>query len=223
MNKLLVLCCSRGRPKMLKEMIQSFEINSVTSDLYVMLDNCDQLLSDYISCLSDTNINYSITPRTSCTNKINAHINYNYEFMSVTNDDFIYKTPAWDLKLISEIKLSGKHGIAYGNDLCAGVHIPTTSVISREIIKELGWLQLPELKHLFGDNVWNHLGKACKCLHYVENVIIEHRHVFARKMQEDDTFRHTNSAEMYDHDEKIFINWLTGQSKVDIEKVKSIN
>lgn len=207
---------------MLKEMIQSFESNSVISDLYVMLDNCDPLLNDYSSCLRDTKASYSITPRTSCTNKINAHINYNYEFMSVTNDDFIYKTPAWDLKLISEIKLSGKHGIAYGNDLCAGVHIPTTSIISREIVEALGWLQLPGLKHLFGDNVWGHIGNAIRCIYYCPDVIIEHHHVFAKKMPADGTYRYTNSNEMYAHDEKVFTEWITTQSKIDIQKVKAI-
>lgn len=222
MKKLLVLCCSRGRPHIIKDMIKSFEDTSCLSDLHILLDSCDPALKEYINTLSNNNIKYSITNRTSCTDKINANIDYSYEFMSVSNDDFIYSTNKWDLKLISAIKLSGRHGISYGNDLLAGVHLPTTSVISREIIYKLGWLQLPSLKHLFGDAVWNHVGRSCKCLHYIENVIIEHRHVFARKMEEDSTFKYTNSKEMYTHDEAMFLEWVNNKSKIDISNVLSI-
>lgn len=190
------------------------------TDLVICVDDDDPQLDKYKELLK--NFKLVIGSRATTTEIINRNIDLQYKFLSVTNDDFFYKTNLWDQELIKAITSTGKHGIAYGNDLCAGIHIPTTSVISREIIEALGWIQLPGLKHLFGDNVWYHIGKHTKCLNYRKEVFIEHRHVFARKMQEDETFKFTNSKEMYEHDERVFLDWITNQSKIDIEKVKEL-
>lgn len=222
MKNLLVICPSRGRPLMCLTMAQSFRRTATSgTDLLICIDEDDPQLEKYKELLK--NFKLVIGPRATTTEIINRNIDLEYNYLSVTNDDFFYKTEEWDHKLIMSIIFGGNPGIAYGNDLCAGVHIPTTSVISREIIATLGWLQLPGLKHLFGDNVWCQIGRGAKCLHYNQEVFIEHRHVFARKMQEDETFKFTNSKEMYEHDEKVFLDWLSNQSKIDVEKVKSLN
>lgn len=220
MNKILVLCPSRGRPQQCKAMVDSFLLNSSCSVLKLLLDNNDPYLDEYRDIIKD--VSYTIEDQTTTTELINSHWQYTadcYKYFSVTNDDFIYKTKDWDLKLIK--KINGI-GIAYGNDLLAGQAIPTTSVVSREIVEALGWLQMPTLTHLFGDNVWNYIGRACGCIHYVPEVIIEHRHVFARKAEADETHNHTNSKEMYRVDEQAFIKWIKENSKEDIAKVKEV-
>lgn len=220
-EQILVICPSRGRPQQCKAMVDSFLKNSNCSTIKILLDNDDEFLNEYFDVLKD--VSFSINTRNTTTNLINDHWRYTadcYKYFSVTNDDFIYQTKDWDKKLIKRIKESGKFGIAYGNDLLAGMAIPTTSVISREIVESLGYLQMPLLTHLFGDNVWNYIGRACDCIYYVPEVIIEHRHVFARKAQADETHNFTNSEEMYRKDEQAFIKWIKENSKDDIKKVK---
>lgn len=219
-EQIFVLCPSRGRPKQCKAMVDSFLLNSSCSVLKLLLDNNDPYLDEYRDIIKD--VSYTIEDQTTTTELINSHWQYTadcYKYFSVTNDDFIYKTKDWDLKLIK--KINGI-GIAYGNDLLAGQAIPTTSVVSREIVEALGWLQMPTLTHLFGDNVWNYIGRACGCIHYVPEVIIEHRHVFARKAEADETHNRTNSKEMYRIDEQAFIKWIKENSKEDIAKVKEV-
>lgn len=223
-DQILVICPSRNRPQECGRMIESFNKTSKMSSLSIALDNDDPLLKEYIDVIKNT-ASYTIDIRKTTTEIINSKWQYAascFKWFSVTNDDFIYHTDGWDSKLISTLRLHGGKGIVYGNDLLASKHIPTTSVVSREIVEALGWLQLPTLTHLFGDNVWSTIGQKCCCLFYRDDVIIEHMHVFGNKMQPDDTHKQTNSPEMYKKDEAAFLSWLFNDSKNDILKVKEV-
>lgn len=229
MNEVIVICCSRGRPKMLEMMMQSFSKTSKISSLWVLLDGDDPYLEENIQRIrwADGQLNYSYGSPNTTTELINNELNFKkwqkkHKFYCVTNDDFIYHTDGWDVILTDEIKSKGKVGIAYGNDMLQGKNMPTTSVISREIVEALGWLQLPTLKHLYGDNVWKTIGTGANCLYYRPDVIIEHKHYFAKKVAQDETFLKTNSKEMYQRDQLAFVKWMTEQSKADIEKVKML-
>lgn len=223
-DKILVICPSRNRPNECLRMVESFNKTAKCSSLSIALDNDDPSLYEYVDLIGDK-ASFTVDIRKTTTEIINNKWQYSascYKWFSVTNDDFIYHTDGWDKKLISTLNLHGGKGIVYGNDLLAGKHIPTTSVISREIVEALGWLQLPTLTHLYGDNVWDVIGKKCCCLFYRDDVIIEHLHVFGNKMLPDATHKRTNSKEMYEKDEKAFLNWLFNDSKNDILKVKEI-
>ena len=132
-----------------------------------------------------------------------------------------YHTPGWDDVFIKILNDSGG-GIAYGNDTIQKENMPTTSVISGDIVRALGWLQMPTLTHLYGDEVWKHIGNELKILHYVPEVIIEHNHWFKNKELIDDIYLKTNSTEMYNIDRIAFTEWKVKQSKTDIETIKGV-
>ena len=220
----LVICPSRGRPKECRRMLESFHATQKISMIRVCLDMCDPCLNDYMDICTPL-APLLIDQRKKTTEIINGNWRYapeHIKYFSITNDDFVYRTDSWDLKLVGEIALNGGKGIAYGNDLCAGANLPTTSVISRTIVEALGWLQMPTLTHLYGDNVWKHIGQSAGCLYHRQDVIIEHMHVFNKKMAPDATHQHTNSQGMYAKDEAAFAEWITLQAKTDIAKVKGI-
>jgi hypothetical protein len=226
-KEVLVICPSRGRPQMLGEMIESFRRTSKISQIIVCLDADDPLLSEYgkIPFPQQGEWIYTYKEQLTTTEIINDTMKKclgEFKFFSITNDDFIYHTDGWDEKLTEEIKSHGKVGIAYGNDLLQGKQMPTTSVISREIVTALGWLQLPTLTHLYGDNVWQHLGRAAGCIHYRPDVIIEHRHYFSKKVPADATFQRTNSHAMYNRDNQAFRDWIANQASHDIECVRNL-
>lgn len=226
MKQIIVICPSRGRPKMLGEMIQSFLKTSKISMLTIGLDSDDPYLHEYMRILKDqdSSIQFIVLKPRTTTQIINeiAFLPSEAKFLSVTNDDFIYHTDGWDVILTEEIKSRGKVGIAYGNDLLQNQNMPTTNVISSEIIKTLGWLQLPTLTHLYGDSVWGYLGRQAECLYHRPDVIIEHKHYFSKKVLKDETFLRTNSTEMYNRDHEAFADWVANQSKSDIEKIKEL-
>lgn len=224
--KNFVICPTRQRPHRFKEMLGSFSKNSVISKLIMCVDSDDPTLSQYKDISKNSSIYLIETQGMTLTEIINNAfyqiLPINPDFVSVTNDDFIYRTESWDLKLISRIVSSGKPGIAYGNDLCAGINMPTTSVISAQIPIALGWLQLPTLTHLFGDNVVSTIGRKLNILHYCQNVIIEHNHYFRDRSLEDDIYRKTNSKEMYKKDLKAFMDWVENNMKNDLESIRKV-
>lgn len=221
--KVLVLCPSRSRPQEAARMIESFHRTALISRLRLYLDMDDPCLNEYFNIAGKTPI--LIDFRRTITDIFNSHwmaAPANFRYFSCSNDDFIYRTEGWDLKLVERIKARKGIGIAYGNDGCAGSALPTTSIISREIVEILGWLQLPTLKHLYGDTVWKIIGEESGCLFYDQNVHIEHMHVFAKKAKNDAIYERTNSKEMYEHDESAFKHWLCNDRILDVKKVKSL-
>jgi hypothetical protein len=222
-EKILVLCPSRGRPALCNKMVDSFNATAKRSSLRLLLDVTDPCIDEYRDLLGKKVGNIIIDQQKPITQLINQSWNCPssiFKYLSVTNDDFLYKTDGWDEKFVET--LDGRIGIVYGNDLAQGVNMPTCSTMSREIPEALGWLQMPRLTHLFGDTVWQMIGKEAKCLFYRPDVIIEHCHFFAKKADQDDIYKRTNSGQMYDLDTKAFLDWRATEARADIDKVKSL-
>lgn len=194
MNKCLVICPTYNRPVQFLNMVRSFYRNSKCSDLIVL------------------------TEQGSITNLINS-VNYNgYKYISVTNDDFLYHTEGWDEILISTLERKGG-GIAFGNDGTKNKHLPSTCIMSAEIPRALGWIQLPGLVHLCGDMVWQVIGRELNCIYYHPDVKIEHLHFLYGKGKESD-YKHTNSKEMYIKDNITFQDWLLNESQECVKRTR---
>jgi flavin-dependent dehydrogenase len=55
----------------------------------------------------------------------------------------------------------------------------------------------------------------------MRDTIIEHLHPFFGKGTMDDSYRDSNSPEMYAHDRKVFADWLADYATDDIAKVRN--
>ncbi len=149
---LLTVCPSRGRPKRLKTLIDSFDrTTGIDSDLYILLDNDDPCLDDYMDVIGQRH--FIIQDRMTLTQIINsAFYKYpDYKYYSICNDDMEDITEGWDQILKSD-------GIAYGN-FCVNNVNPMSSVINGDLVRATGWLQYPKLISLSGDNIWYWIGK----------------------------------------------------------------
>lgn len=218
MLPLLTICPSRSRPEKCLRMVESFLETSSNSELEICLDYDDPLIDEYDKIPRNFRIHTLVQNRKNITQIYNQRwriSQHNYEYFSQTNDDFVYRTKDWDLKLMN-------YGINFGNDLFQGNNYPSTSVIHSDIIKAVGWLQLPDLTHLCGDLVWNIIGINCGCLNYCEDVIIEHITPYNQKCDPDDIFKNTNSVEMYRRDQTAYIKWLMTSAVDDVKKVKEM-
>jgi len=187
--KILTICPSLNRPNMLKEMVDSFDATITTDNTLIVVDD-------------------PITP-TECFNKVLLD-NSNYDFYHLTNDDVIYKTKGWD------DLLSRKGKICYGNDTIQGDALCTFPMIDGDIVRCLGWLQLPTLKKYCGDVVWMELGRRLNCLKYVPDVEIEHRHFVNGKRENDDP----NFWGTYGYDKEAFLEWFTTSAVFDTEAIR---
>jgi hypothetical protein len=127
--------------------------------------------------------------------------NPDYDFYFMVNDDAIFKTQDWDLKLAKKGK------ITYGNDLFQGENLCTFPMIDGDIVRALGWLQMPKLERYAGDVVWKFIGESLEILEYVPDVIIEHK------------WEGCTHPDINQEDMKRFAEWLPFSFK-DVVKIR---
>jgi hypothetical protein len=142
-----------------------------------------------------------------------------YDYICFMGDDHLPRTGGWDTKLTEAIGTDP--GIAYGNDLLQGENLPTAVVMSSKIIRALGFMSPPALKHLFLDNFWLAMGNALGNVNYLPEVIIEHMHYINGKAEHDERYAAVNNAEMHNADEAIFAEYITGKFLDDVDDVKA--
>ena len=214
---MLVICASRSRPEKFKEMLDSFkETKSEDTHIRAYLDDDDPRILDY-------EIDEHIIDKRRTLGEVSEYVieKYpDYDYYAEINDDMIFRTKDWDKILTKAIKDNGGWGIAYGDDLMMSVkrHRPSQVVISANIIKVLGYIAPPCLKHLYRDVYWKELGEGIGKLILCRNVVIEHKHWSVGKSELDDTYKRVNSMLTKEH--KAWQNFkYSGGLKRDIGKV----
>lgn len=167
--------------------------------LEIMMNSFNVTKSKYTKIIINTEKDKTITEI------FNEEFNKNkdYDFYFMANDDIVFNTPLWDLKLANKGKIS------YGNDLIQGQNLTTFPMIDGYIVRALGWLQMPKLNRYLGDTVLGFIGRQCKCLSYHGNIIIKHN--WSRASHPDD----------HKKDMQEFANWLPNSYR-DINKVKEV-
>lgn len=178
--KILTICPTKY-PDKLNRMIESFDMTKS--------EHTDLIFSSHGNVTEAINLAFNSNP--------------DYDFYHITNDDVIYKTEEWDIKLANTNKIS------YGNDLLQGDNLCTFPMIDGDIARALGWLQLPTLEKYCGDVVWKFIGKETKCLSYHGNIFIKHE------------WSNDVSREIHEKDQLEFSKWLPWSFK-DINKVREV-
>jgi hypothetical protein len=210
---MLVIIPSRNRPKNVAEITKCLIEQSLSIDICFGLDNDDTSEYDYVP-----GIIYERNPRLMMNGTLNLIANKyvdNYKFLCFMGDDHRPRVFGWD-KILSE-PLTNRPGISYGNDLMQKEFLPTAVVMSSEIVKSLGYMAPPILKHVYLDNFWLDLGNAIDSIYYFDDVIIEHMHPMPGKSTIDNTYKESwalsdNDLAMYKEYKEL--NFLNDVNKV---------
>lgn len=181
MDKKILAICPSIRPDKLDKMLDSFLVTRSKSVRII--------------------INHEIKPITKIFNELFEN-NPDEDFYMLLNDDILFETPLWDLKLSNALKIS------YGNDGLQGENLPTFPMIDGNIVRALGWLQMPELNKYNGDMVWKVIGKELKILRYCPEVSIKHK------------WEGCSDVDANNRDMQAFADWLSVAYR-DINKVKN--
>ncbi len=133
-------------------------------------------------------------------------------------DDHMPRTYGWDEIYVHHL-LEMKAGFVYGNDGFQGANIPTQIAMTWEIPLTLGFMTLPQLKHLYADNWWLDFGKAISKIKYLPSVVIEHLHPAAGKAQQDIGYDFSGSHQLNIEDKETYHKYLEEDLESDVKKV----
>ena len=189
LERFALICPTRGRPHNAARLARSIVDTSTRADLILVLDDDDEKNYERIG-----GVQYVIGPRHGFVSSANLGLQAtrDYRYLGCVGDDVVFRTEGWDEIFMHHIQEFGP-AICYGNDLFQGEKLPTHWFLSATIARTLGWIALPELVHLFADNVWLVLGRAIDRLKYFDDVIIEHLHPVCGKARYDDVYRHPSA------------------------------
>ena len=213
----LVIIPSRGRPENLARCIEHLKKYSMVSDFVVGLDFDDEHNYPQIE-----GVMYEVGNRNFMIATLNAvAMKYvdKYLFLTFLGDDNIVTTEGWDLAMSVTLAKNG-YGIAYGNDHLQEDKLPTSIMITSNIVKALGFMAPPTQKHLYADNFWQVLGKGLGALYYFPSVHWEHLHFINGKAEKDLIYEEANSKKRYDQDRKAFIKYMKNRYVDDVTRVK---
>lgn len=202
---LAVIVPTRGRPHNAARLAEAFRETDTLNALPVFVaDLDDPELGAYQALREEGKIPRLVVPTmaTGDGRGMVGALNYAarryaglYEAVGFMGDDHLPRTRGWDDQIMDELDALTPR-IAYGNDLLQGAALPTAVFMQSRIIRALGFMAPPVLRHLYVDNFWKHLGEQLGGLRYRDDVIIEHIHPAAGKTPMDERYRTVNAAEV---------------------------
>jgi hypothetical protein len=118
-------------------------------------------------------------------------------------DDHRPRTHGWDSSYLSALNELGA-GVVYGDDLLQHEFVPTQCAMSAEIIRQLGWMAHPTLKHMYVDTLWRDMARPVGKLRYLPDIVVEHLHYLNNKATMDAGYERVNDPVVYQVDEEAF-------------------
>lgn len=215
--KLAILVPTRGRPHNIERLSQAVAKTCKTNyEIIARVDDDDRSRYQEFE-----NVRYVKGPRiffAASMNEIAKIANdEGFTHFALLGDDVVPQTNGWDEKLINSLP---ELGVAFGSDGLEHLHgedLPTHVVVPAEMYRRLGWIALPDLRHLFCDNVWRELGKMTKFI-YHKDVKLTHLHRWNRKAPNDKTYQEANDRNKRDQDQWAFEAWRDGEGLKEARK-----
>lgn len=196
-SPLLVIVPTRGRPQNAARLAAAFEeTDSLNAELLFVADHDDPELIHYHAQAPRLLVYRGETGRgmTASLNWAAGLYTDIYDYLGFMGDDHLPRTAGWDAHVLGALDTLQPR-VVYGNDLLQGAALPTAAFMPSRLVRALGFMAPPTLRHLYVDNFWLDLGRALGGLRYLEQVIIEHVHPAAGKTAMDERYAVVNAAE----------------------------
>ena len=222
--KILTMCPTRGRPKILTEMLDSFkDTASEGNKLVVYLNEDDPMLGSYNIPLWCESIvgkrkylaqayNYIFDKYSDC------------DFYCPCNDDHVFITPEWDSKLIEIVNREGRGwGLAAAEDTLTDWYQyqhPSGCLVSGNIPRTLGYFIWPPIQHIGIDCYFMHLMQGIGRLYHTRSVVIEHRHWMNGKRPLDANYKWVYNHAQFSYGMAMVEEYINEHLKKDVAKIQ---
>jgi len=226
-NDLTVIVPSRGRPEQALALASAFRDTCTAGTRLVFATDSDDP-SDYsevvrLQLASEIRANHAsmvdaLNRRATGYAGLSDDAPFAIGFMG---DDHCPRTLGWDARYLEALTAMGT-GMVYGDDLLQGGRLPTQVAMTSDIVRTLGYMVPPVLRHMYADNFWLTLGRSAGCIRYLPEVVIEHRHPMAGTAEWDEGYLRVNDKAVYAQDEQAFSDYLRTSMPAAVEKVKAL-
>lgn len=230
MPDLVVIVPSRGRPAAVAALDAAFRETCVADTRIVLaLDADDPDRGGYFAVQGDPLTRVSAaylqpaTPESTMVSALNLAADDHARGFAVgfMGDDHRPRTKGWDQQYLDALRELGT-GIVYGNDLLQGANLPTQVAMTADIVRRLGYMAPPQLRHMYVDNFWRDLGRAVGCIRYLPNVVVEHLHPIAGKAKWDPGYMRVNDPRVYESDAAAYAAFLAVEMPSAVATVKAL-
>ena len=227
MADLVILVPSRGRPEAARALAEHFRATCTANTfLCLVVDEDDPTRAGYETVGDGARSGVLFTPSSTMVEALNMAAGY-YAGTGETfavgflGDDHRPRTVGWDEQYLTALRELGT-GIVYGDDGLQGERLPTQCAMTADIVRALGWMAPPALRHMHVDDFWLDLGKAAGCIRYLPAVLVEHVHPAAGKAAMDDGYERVNAPEVYAADGQAYAAYRANEMPADVTKVRAL-
>lgn len=215
---LAVIVPTRGRPQNAARLQQAFaDTDSLNAVPVFVVDADDPELPGYFARMGVGEIAHVMvhdsdaagTGMTGALNHAASVLAYEYDVLGFMGDDHLPRTAGWDAHVLGALAGPGP-AVVYGDDLLQGERLPTAAFLPSRLVRALGFMAPPVLRHLYVDNFWMELGERTGGLRYLPYVVIEHLHPAAGKAEMDERYAAVNDPASDDTDRRAWLDFRDG-------------
>lgn len=218
MKRIVIICPTRGRDDLHRMLAQSFlEKPHEHSRLVFVVDEDERnRYQEVAGC------EYLYRPSTG---ELGATAPLNWaamqlvdtaDVLAMVGHDTLIRTREWEQIVSTAME---KSLLAYPDDCIQRGNLATNIFMDARIVKALGYMAPPSIRHLFIDNFWMQLGGALRSISYLPGVVFEHIHPIVGKRMWDETTTALNTRKAYHDGEAQFRAYMADRFEIDLAKV----
>lgn len=188
----MIILPTRGRPESIRRFMSAYEATGAEEPVMLLVDHDDP---SYDTLAMHPKFSIKKMPPHSGIGDCFNHAFKDFpseEYYGIVADDVVPQTPGWD-QLLKAACLP--YGMSWGNDGVQGGNLCTHPFIAGDVVRRIGWLAAPGIKHWFVDNVWKDIAGVLGGGNYLPDVKMTHYHVLNGLAEMDDTYLSQPSRE----------------------------
>jgi len=144
----------------------------------------------------------------------------NLQWVGLVSDDLVCYTSGWDRELISSLQgwnfASSNDGWQASHDIFQS-RMHGATVWSGPLLRAVGWLFPPALKHVFHDDIWETIGRETGCWTMRMEVLVKHLHEALQGVRGPTM---DPSSALFQHDKAIFEEWKLTEMQNCLTRVR---
>ncbi len=201
----------------------------------MLVDKDDPKKAEYLALEYPDKITLTLTNSRTMGDKV-AEVQdrwIDFDYVGILNDDHVLITEEWDKKILTAI--TGTNVIATNDGpepstpwnaphrLCGSI------TFSGGVLRALGWMFPPGIKHLYSDEAWGFLFNHAKNAQFLMDVCVYHDNAYKDPAQRDDTYKAINGdgdftvanpvGGLWESDRAAFQKWINESAQADAQRV----